>query len=96
MPSNFWGRYVDVYIVPADHSLNTGAPIVPAPDTYKCTLPVQYGCSNGYWQQTIWRAPMTVGDYMLIVDMDRSGTITDSDLVDNVRGDSGNGGFSVY
>jgi hypothetical protein len=96
MPSSFWGRYVDVYIVPADHSLDTDEPIVSAPGTYKCTLPVQYGCSNGYWQQTIWRAPMTVGDYMLIVDMDRSGTITDSDLVDNVRDDSGPGGFSVY
>ena len=32
---------------------------------------------------------------MLIVDMDLSGTLTENDLVDNLRSDSGSGGFSV-
>jgi len=87
MPSNFWGRTVDVYIVKSDQSLLQDAAIVPAPGTTKKTLPVQYGCANGYWQQTIWRAPMTVGDYMLIVDMERDGEVSDYDLVDDQKQD---------
>lgn len=82
MPSNFWGKTVDVYIVNSTQSLNADTAIVPATGTTKKTMPVQYGCANGYWQQTIWRAPMTPGDYMVIVDMDRGGTVTDYDLVD--------------
>ena len=83
MPSNFWGKTVDVYIVKSDQSLSLDAAIVPAPGTTKKTLPVQYGCANGYWQQTIWRAPLTIGDYMLIVDMERDGKVSNHDLVDD-------------
>lgn len=105
MPSNFWGSTVDVFIVNSSQSLNTNSEISDlAPGTTKKRLPVQYGCANGYWQQTIWRAPMTPGHYMVIVDMDQSGTVTDKDLVDNVdsngnpRFDPTNkpAGFSVY
>jgi len=32
---------------------------------------------------------------MLIVDMDLDGKLTDNDLVDDIRSDSGNGRFSV-
>ena len=95
MPSRFWGSYVDVYIVDANHVLADGTTITSATGTSRKRLTVQYGCSNGYWQQTVWRAPMTVGTYMMIVDMDLSGTITADDLIDNVRTDTGTGGFSV-
>lgn len=83
MPSNFWGKTVDVYVVNSSQSLLKDATIVPAAGTSKKTLPVQYGCANGYWQQTIWRAPLTPGSYMLVVDMNRDGKISDYDLVDD-------------
>ncbi len=98
MPSGFWGSTVDVYIVSNSQTLNTGDAIVPATGTTKRRVPVQYGCSNGCWQQTIWRAPMTVGNYLIVVDMDKDGEISDNDLVDNLS-EGGTvralGGFSV-
>ncbi len=87
MPSSFWGQYVNVYIVDASQSLDAKAPIIAATGTFMRRVPVQYGCSNGWWQQTIWRAPMTPGAYMIIVDMDRDGEISDFDLVDNLKSD---------
>ncbi|HWR12433.1 MAG TPA: hypothetical protein VN445_11460 [Rectinemataceae bacterium] len=104
MPSNFWGSTVNLYIVPSTQSLATGSAITPATGTYMRRVPVQYGCSNGYWQQTVWRSPMVKGDYMMIVDMDKSGTVSNFDLVDDRAVDGTtqrlvNGlpaGFSVY
>jgi len=87
MPSSFWGQTVDVYIVDSTQKLFKDENIISAEGTWKRRVPVQYGCSNGWWQQTIWRAPMIPGDYMIVVDMDRSGTITADDLVDNVKKD---------
>jgi hypothetical protein len=102
MPSGFWGKTVDVYIVKSDQSLLKDAGIVPAPGTGKRTMPVQYGCANGWWMQTVWRTPMTPGDYMLVVDLNRDGKISDYDLVDNLKQDntawtsgSANIGFQV-
>ncbi len=93
------GRYVDVYVVKAEDysSFTTGQTITPAPGTYRSRVPVQYGCANGWYQQTIWRAPLIVGNYMIIVDMDMNGKIDDGDLVDNVRQDglTNMGGFTV-
>ena len=87
MPSDFYGKTVDVYIVNYDHLLTKDTPIDPVDGYTKKTLPVQYGCANGYWQQTIWRGPLPVGDYMLIVDMDRNGKVSDYDLIDNLKKD---------
>ena len=96
----FWGRSVDVYIVTTEQTLNEGDKIggddgeYIAEGTVKQRLPVQYGCGNGLGMQTIWRAPMKVGDYMVIVDMDGEGKV-DNSLVDDERKDGGQGGFSV-
>jgi len=91
MPSSFYGQVVDVYIVDSTHELYKDTSIVPADGTGgKRRVPVQYGCSNGWWQQTIWRTPISqdfLGSYMIVVDMDRSGTITADDLVDNLKKD---------
>lgn len=107
-PSNFWGQTVDVYIVPHSQSLIVDAPITPVTGTTVKRVPVQSGCSNGWYQQTIWRADyygptyMTPGQYMIVVDMDRNGKITDNDLVDNLWQDGtqhavtgGYAGFTV-
>lgn len=99
----YWGATVDVFIVKSDQALTNGATIVSAPGTYKRRVPVQYGCSNGYYQQTIWKPTMIPGDYMIIVDMDKSGTVTARDLIDE-RDTNGTqrlvggkpAGFSVY
>ncbi|MGM0432564.1 MAG: hypothetical protein ACQEQU_07620 [Spirochaetota bacterium] len=80
IPSRFWGRYVDVYIIEADAPL-TG-PLSEIAHLAR-RLPVQYGCSNGWWQQTIWRAPMDPGEYVVVVDIDRDGMFDgDTDLID--------------
>jgi hypothetical protein len=84
--SLYYGKYVDVYIVnSADVDLTGRTKISPATGTYKMTMPVQYACTNGACQQTIWRAPMTAGSYCVVVDVDQDGYITDGDLVDNLH-----------
>lgn len=95
--SLYYGKYVDVYIVKANDGTNaddmldlTGQKtIVPVTGTYKMTMPVQYACTNGANQQTIWRAsswePMTVGNYCVVVDVDQNGKVSDGDLVDNLH-----------
>jgi hypothetical protein len=91
--SLYYGRYVDLYIIKSgtygvaggwtlNTNLNDTANLM-----RKLTLPVQYGCSNGLNQQTIWPAPMTPGDYVLVLDMDGSGTITSGDVVDDLGRD---------
>lgn len=100
----YWGSVVDVYIVTSDQTLNVNDPIDKlATGTTKRRVPVQSGCSNGWYQQTIWRPTMTIGNYMIIVDMDKNGKISDGDLVDqldqggNLRTVGGKpAGFSVY
>lgn len=97
---NSSGRSVDVYIVTTEQTLNEGDTIggddgqYIADGTVVQRLPVQYGCGKGLGMQTIWRAPMKVDDYMVIVDMDGEGLV-DNSLVDDVRSDGGAGGFSV-
>ena len=102
----YYGRYVDLYIVKQDDGTHatdmidlTGVnPLVPASGTRKLTMPVQYACTNGANQQTIWRAPMVVGNYCVVVDLDGNGKVSAGDIVDNI-GKDGNiraaGGFSV-
>jgi hypothetical protein len=52
------------------------------------TLPVQISCRNGYNLQTIWKAPLKVGKYYVIVDVNRNGKIDDGiDLIDAVTKD---------
>jgi hypothetical protein len=86
----YYGKTVDVYIVNATALDLTGATLLaPVTGTYKMTMPVQYACTNGAAQQTIWRAsydsPMAVGNYCVVVDVDRDGYISDGDLVDNLH-----------
>jgi len=98
-PSLYYGTYVDVYIVAkADYTTTDGAAIKSAPGTRMWTLPVQYSCYNGCSQQTIWKPTMVVGDYYIVVDVDRSGTMTKDDIVDDLDSTGavrGSGGFSV-
>lgn len=86
----YYGKYVDVYIVDsAAVDLTGSTAITPFTGTYKMTMPVQYACTNGAAQQTIWRAspesPMAVGSYCVVVDVDQDGYISDGDLVDNLH-----------
>jgi len=73
--------------------------LTPVAGTYKMTMPVQYACTNGASQQTIWRAPMTPGTYCVVVDIDQNGRVSNGDLVDNLqKGESvptGTVGFTV-
>lgn len=91
--SLYYGRYIDLYIIKSGSygvaggwtnttDLNNTSNLI-----RKLTLPVQYGCANGLNQQTIWPAPMTPGDYVLVLDMDGSGTITDGDVIDDLARD---------
>ncbi|MEW6549418.1 MAG: hypothetical protein AB1407_08160 [Spirochaetota bacterium] len=91
--SLYYGRYIDLYIIKSGSygglagwtlgtDLNDTSYLV-----RKLTLPVQYGCANGLNQQTIWPAPMTVGDYALVLDMDASGTISNGDVIDDLARD---------
>jgi len=95
-PSNFNGRYVDVYILNNDATngpILAGNKINSSAIIRRARLPVQYGCSNGWWTQTIWRAPMTVGNYRIVVDMNFDGIVDATDLVDN--GNDGSVGIDV-
>ena len=100
--SEYVGQYVDVYVVRASQELGEGTTI--ANYAVKRTIPIQFSCRNGARMQTIWRAPYggynsieVLGDYIMIVDMDRDGEISDGDLVDDVRKDADpdKGGFSI-
>lgn len=106
LESVYYGRYVDVYVakVGEQTSFAPDTPISRYEHAPKVTIPVQYSCQNGSGQQTVWRAPYggsnnaeVLGDYYIIVDMDRDGNITDGDLIDDVRKDEATdkGGFSV-
>lgn len=98
-PSIYYGTYVDVYIVAKnDYTEREGDDIKPAPGTHPIRMPVQYSCMNGLGQQTIWPAPMTVGNYYVVVDMDCNGKMTNYDIVDDRAKDDTLrtvGGFSV-
>lgn len=98
-PSLYYGTYVDVYIVAKDdYTDEKEAAIKPAPGTHPIRVPVQYSCANGLGQQTIWPAPMTVGDYYVVVDMNCDGKMSDKDIVDDRARDNTlrtNGGFSI-
>ncbi|MCX8013119.1 MAG: hypothetical protein N3A02_02360 [Rectinema sp.] len=98
-PSIYYGTYVDVYIVAKDdYTEIKDETIKPAPGTYPIRMPVQSSCMNGLGQQTIWPAPMTVGDYCVVVDMNCDGKMSDKDIVDDFDENDdprSNGGFSV-
>jgi len=101
--SEYVGHSVNVHVVRATHDLDDGTTI--DVNSVKRTIPIQLSCRNGAGMQTIWRAPYVsfdstevLGDYMIIVDMDRDGKISDGDLVDNKRvstSDTRPGGFSI-
>jgi len=84
----YYGRWIDLYIIKSGGT-TTGWDVTNLNDTSilmrKLRLPVQYGCQNGLNQQTIWPAPMTAGDYALVLDMDESATITDGDIIDDLN-----------
>ena len=53
---------------------------------YYNTLPVQFSCRNGAYLQTIWKAPLKVGKYYVIVDVNRNGKVDDGiDFIDAVN-----------
>jgi hypothetical protein len=69
IPSNFYGRWVDVYIIRVidrddkTSFLDTDNSILSKSIVRRARLPVQYGCSNGWWQQTVWRAYLNDPDF---------------------------------
>lgn len=86
----YYGRYVDLYIIRSGtygdtNGWTTTNLIDPNIMVRHLRLPVQYGCANGLNQQTIWPAPMTPGDYVLVLDMDNSKTISNGDVVDDLN-----------
>ena len=82
------GQIVDLYIISADdYQLIKGMELKDSMDVEKRhrTLPVQFSCRNGAYLQTIWEAPLKVGKYYVIVDINRNGKIDDGiDLIDAV------------
>lgn len=115
--SLYYGSYVDVYIIDTQVGAGSPYPEAGAITSSanwgwtKMTLPVQYSCYNGCGQQTIWRADgdadgtnggLVLGNYDVVVDVDRDGTFTKGDIIDNQpqTPDASftprtNGGFSV-
>lgn len=94
--SLYYGMYVDVYIVAVGDMTNDvyagTANLAAASGTYMMTMPVQYACTNGAAQQTIWRAPMAksdgssaAGQYVVVVDVNRDGKLSKGDIVDNLH-----------
>jgi len=98
--SLYYGKWVDVYIVDADEyklwniktkridGSKTGSYYLDQIDVrgHKTTLPVQWSCSNGFGQQTVWHPLLKPGRYYLIVDVDRDGMITEGvDIIDAVN-----------
>lgn len=92
-PSLYVGNMVDVYIVDATVAdLSAGAVLGSGPNADVSggveSLPVQYSCKNGAFQQNIWTPNFTAGSYYVIVDIDRDGKLTEGvDLVDAVLQD---------
>lgn len=89
-PFNF-GQTIHLYIVDASvYSLEADMKLTEQMDVrgFKQEITVQYSCSNGWMIQNIWKAPMKVGKYYVILDMDKDGKLTDGvDLVDAVKED---------
>jgi len=94
------GQYVDLYIVDATKfKLVKDAKLDDSVDVRgrKQTIPVQFSCRNGYWQQNIWSPkdeywrdyrykPMRPGKYYVIIDVNRDGKLTEGvDFVDAVN-----------
>ncbi|WP_292460768.1 hypothetical protein [Methanothermococcus sp.] len=82
-------QLVDLYIIDANkHTLYKDMELKKSMDVrgYYNTLPVQISCRNGYHLQTIWKAPLKVGKYYLVVDVNRNGKIDDGiDFIDAVN-----------
>jgi len=115
--SIYYGTYVDVYIIDtqvgATNPYPDGEAIVASTKwgLSKITLPVQYSCYNGCGQQTIWKSDgdadennggLKLGDYDVVVDVDRKGKYSDGDIIDNQPKNAASpwtprtkGGFSV-
>lgn len=115
--SIYYGTYVDVYIIDTQVGqkppYGDGNPIIASSKwgLAKITLPVQYSCYNGCGQQTIWRSDgdsnesnggLKIGDYDVVVDVDRDGKFSKGDIIDNQPKDAFSpwtpreqGGFSV-
>lgn len=104
----YYRQMVDVYIVDATTTNLANWKTLELKDSLdvtgrKKTLPVQYSCYNGAGQQLIWPAPMKVGKYYVIVDVNRDGYITEGkDIIDavnangrTIKDDSNIVGFSV-
>lgn len=101
--SSYVGQNVDVYVINTDANMtfdideNIGSEFVVS----QRRIPVQFSCWNGASQQTIWKAPYgtdTVGEsFIVVVDLNKDGKISDGDLVDDVRKDlaTDKGGFSI-
>lgn len=89
-PFNF-GQTVYLYILDADkYKLHSGMNLNETMDVrgFKQEITVQYSCSNGWMMQNIWKAPMKVGHYYVILDMNKDGKLTDGvDYVDAVKKD---------
>ncbi len=88
----YYGRWVDLYIIRSGsygdrtNGWTLGTSLTNMSNVVRhLRLPVQYGCANGLNQQTIWPAPMTPGDYALVLDMDDSKTITNGDVIDDLN-----------
>jgi hypothetical protein len=81
----YYGRWVNLYIVESSTLDLTGTlELTPATGTRMLYMPVQYACTNGANLQTIWKAPMAVGKYSVVVDIDMNNKVSKGDLVDNV------------
>ena len=82
-------QLVDLYIISADkYKLTRNMTLNNSMDVrgYYNTLPVQFSCRNGAYLQTIWKAPLKVGKYYVIVDVNRNGKVDDGiDFIDAVN-----------
>jgi len=98
-PSIYYGTYVDIYIIDHATSYPNGDDIVSSLKwgIDHLTMPVQYSCYNGCGQQTIWRADgdavesnggLKVGNYDVVVDVNRDGKYSDGDIIDNLAKDA--------
>ena len=88
-PSPFYNhQLVDLYIIDANKTqLYKDMPLNDNLDArgYHNTLPVQFSCRNGAYLQTIWKAPLKVGKYYVVVDVNRNGKVDDGiDFIDAV------------
>ncbi|TXT50887.1 MAG: hypothetical protein FD137_194 [Spirochaetes bacterium] len=94
--SFYYGTYINLYILKADHLLADGTPLTPAPGTAMMSVPVQSSCYNGCGQQTIWRTPISadyVGNYFIFLDMNNNGEVDDFDMIDNLNSTGGTPGY---